>query len=75
MTTRQLLKETFLTKEEIFVSKKTGKIYLLKQNEVGIDIEHPVERNLSEYKSMGGNNIFAIYEKQIRKRWDGKPIE
>lgn len=47
-------------KEEIYVSIKTGKIYL--PTETGIDIQNPVERDLSKYKKVSENNSFKIYQ-------------
>lgn len=49
--------------EHIFISKKTGKIYLFKENSLKLDIEKPIEVNMSEYKFVEQNNSFSMYEK------------
>ena len=46
-------------KEEVYVSKKTKRIYLA--NETKIFLDNPIERDLSKYKKFGENNAFEFW--------------
>lgn len=51
--------------EDLYVSKKTGAMFLLRTDENGrdfIDIENSVHRDLKRFKKVGHNNHFIIYE-------------
>jgi hypothetical protein len=52
------------TKEQICVSKKTGKIYIVNEDTWTIDIHSPVERDLKLYKKVNDNNLFEVFEKR-----------
>lgn len=56
----------------IFKSKKTGECYPVKTvNERDeIDINNPVEVDLSKYKRTGQNNAFEVYE--LKKQYHQK---
>lgn len=49
----------------IFKSKSTGETFQLKitgDNRAEIDLENPISPNMKDYKSVGGNNAFDIFE-------------
>lgn len=55
--------------ERIYISKKTGKCYgeIEIDGNVQIDITNHIERDMKNFKKVGENNSFTIYDKKKSK--------
>lgn len=71
-TKRNMRKNTIIDIEMVYVNNKTGIIYLPFLDKIGVDVDHPVVRNLKYYKMVCShfvqkNNTYTIYKRVVRK--------